>query len=132
VWYDVDARLYRRTLSGDFHVTAWLPGVQPDPSTRSLSAATVGDGELHRVAATTPGEAGFAGDGHELVIVPLTASGRTEWALVVFGAIPSEADLVLRLVARVAATQFAKFAVRRGQDARKECEALLTDTSKAP
>jgi hypothetical protein len=132
VWYDVDARLYRRTLAGDFHLTAWLPGVQPDPSTRALSAATVGDGELHRVTATAPGEAVFAGDGHELVIVPLTASGRTEWALVVFGGIPSDADLVLRLVARVAGTQFAKFAARRAQDARKEFEALLTDTSKAP
>ena len=30
VWYDVDARVYRRDLSGDFVLDTWLPGVQPD------------------------------------------------------------------------------------------------------
>ena len=131
VWYDVDARIYRRDLSGDFALTAWLPGVQPEAASRRLSARVVaGSTDLKRLASA--GDLGEAGMGHDALLVPLTSMRRPDWVLTLIGGVPVDAEVVLRLIARIAGTQFSSFSERRAHDARREFDALLADTTKAP
>ncbi len=131
VWYDVDARLYRRDLSGDFVLETWLPGVQPDAASVRLSAEFVRDAtDLHRLRSAS--DLGEAGAGQDALIVPLTAARRPDWILALIGSVPVDADVVLRLVSRIAGAQFAIFAERRAEEARTEFDGLLADTTRAP
>jgi hypothetical protein len=131
VWYDVDARVYRRSLSGDLVLHTWLPGVQPDSSANVLSAHLVGN-EVTLSRIESWGGLGADGTAHEAVLVPLTTGDRAQWVLALFGVVPPEGDTVLRLIGRVAGARLAELASRRTQAARTTFESLLTDTTKAP
>jgi len=131
IWYDVDARIYRRTSAGHFRLHAHLPGVEPDPASLVLPADLISDGVdiLRLVSASDLGETGA---GHDAMLVALTASRRADWALALIGHVSTEAEGVLRLLGRVAGVQFASQATRRGAEARARFEALLTQKTKAP
>ena len=131
VWYDVDARVYRRNLAGELALHTWLPGVQPDAEPRNLNAHLLGsEAALARIE--TWGGLGDDGSGHEAVLVPLSATARADWVLVLIGSVPAEADAVLRLVGQVAGTQLSSIAARQQDEARAEFEALLKQDVKAP
>lgn len=131
VWYDVDARIYRRSLSGDLVLHTWLPGVSPDNSASVLSAHLIGnDVDLSRIESW--GGLGADGTAHEAVLVPLTTGERADWVLALFGVVPPDGDPVLRLIGRVAGSRLADLALRRKEAARAKFEALLNDTTKAP
>jgi hypothetical protein len=84
VWFDVDARIYRRDLEGRFHLHNWLPAVEPDDASRRLDPQLLGmDREIKRVPATP--EFGNLSAGGDLVIVPLAGSSRTDWILTLTG-----------------------------------------------
>jgi hypothetical protein len=130
IWYDVDARIFRRDLSGAFALDSWLPGVQPDPKWR-LSHDVVGQGsDLRRLASAA--ELSEAGAGHDALLVPMTAAGSADWVLALIGAVPADAEVVLRLIARIAGMQYAAFAERRAQAARRQFNGQLADTTKVP
>ena len=130
IWYDVDARIFRRDLSGAFALDSWLPGVQPDPKWR-LSHDFVGQGsDLRRLASAA--ELSEAGAGHDALLVPMTAAGPADWVLALIGAVPADAEVVLRLIARIAGMQYAAFAERRAQAARRQFDGQLADTTKVP
>jgi hypothetical protein len=131
VWYDVDARVYRRDLAGDLVLHTWLPGVQPDPGAQVLKAHLFGS-DMGPFRLESGGELGDGGSGHEAVLVPLASADRADWVLALIGTIPPEADAVLRLIGRVAGTQLAALAVRRSSDARARFEVLLNERTKAP
>jgi hypothetical protein len=131
VWYDVDARVYRRNLAGELTLHTWLPGVQPNAEPRHLNAHLFG-GDPGLVRVETWGGLGDDGTGHEAVLVPLSATARADWVLVLIGSVPAEADAVLRLVGQVAGTQLSSMAWRRQEDARARFEALLKEEAKAP
>jgi hypothetical protein len=131
VWYDADARIYRRDLSGAYVLQACLPGVQRETIPNRLSESFVtGAADLRRL--TSVGELGEAAAGHDALLVPLTANGTLDWVMAIIGSVPLEAESVLRLIARVAGMQYAAFADRRAQDARRQFDAQLADTSKVP
>jgi hypothetical protein len=136
VWFDVDARIYRRNLTGDFVLDTWLPGVQPDAASTRLSSHLIGnETDLRRLASAADlGEVGNIHIGHsenEALLVPLTSGRRADWVLALIGTVPREADGVLRLIGRVAGAQFSLLAVRRREEARLEFEALVAQTTKA-
>ena len=65
--------------------------------------------------------------------MPLVATPRRpEWVLALIGSVPVDAEVVLRLIARIAGTQFAAFVERRADEARRQFDGLLADTTKAP
>ena len=137
VWFDVDARIYRRNLNGDFVLDTWLPGVQPYAASTRLASHLIGnETDLRRL--TSAGELGELGNIHaghsdnEAVLVPLTSGRRADWVLALIGTVPREADGVLRLIGRVAGAQFSLLAVRRREEARLQFEALVAQTTKAP
>jgi hypothetical protein len=131
VWYDVDARVYRRNLTGDFALETWLPGVRPDPASMVIASHVLGsETDLRRLASS--GDLGEAGAVHDALVVPLAVGRGAEWVMVLIGSVPSDADVVVRLVARVAGSRFSWFAERRAEHARRHFETLLGDTTKAP
>ncbi len=131
VWHDVDSRIYRRDLSGDLVLEAWLPGVQPDLAARRLTADVVGGvSDMCRLASAA--ELGEPGAGHDALLVPMTAAPRPEWVLALIGSVPVEAEFLLRLIARTAGAQLAGFAERRALEARRHFDSLLADTRRAP
>jgi hypothetical protein len=131
VWYDTDARLYRRDLSGSFVLSACLPGVRPETVTSRLSETFMTGGmDLRRLPST--GELGEASGSHDALLVPLTSGTTPDWLLVLIGSVPAEAEVALRLVARIAGMQYATFAARRAQDARRQFDGQLADTTRVP
>jgi hypothetical protein len=131
VWYDVDARMYRRTISGDFVLDTWLPGVRPDAASVRLSAQFAsGVADLQRLASAA--DVGESSAGHDALLVPLTTTRGTDWLLALIGTVPVEAEVVLRLIARMAGAQFSSFVERRTEDARYRFDSELADTSRAP
>jgi hypothetical protein len=131
IWYDVDARVYRRTVAGHFRLHSHLPGVEPDPESVVLPADLISNGvDILRLASAS--DLGETRAGHDAMLVALTASRRPDWALALIGHVSPEADAVLRLLGRVAGVQFASHAARRAAEARARFEALLTRKAKAP
>ena len=57
---------------------------------------------------------------------------RPDWILALIGTVPVDAEVVLRLIARIAGAQFSNFVERKAEDARREFDGLLADTTKAP
>jgi hypothetical protein len=135
VWYDVDARLYRRDLTGDYVLETWLPGAALDAAPTRLNRALVTEfSDLRRlVSAAELGPASNAAvNSNDALLVPIGVSGEADRVLVSIGSVPVEADVVLRLVSRVAAVQFDALARERTADARREFDGLLADTTKVP
>jgi hypothetical protein len=127
VWFDADARVYRRRPAGngsEFVLVASLPGADVPPEGRLLSELVVGfDAPFVRVAPA----AGFAG-GREGVVVPMasaTATRPVEWALVLLGTVPPEADVTLEALGRILGLQMERLALERGIEARARFEGIL-------
>jgi hypothetical protein len=130
VWYDVDARIYRRSLAGDFVLHTFLPGAHATDSLGRLSAAQLGgDCEPRRLGS---GELGDAAVGTEAVLVPLTAAPETEWVMALIGSVPPDADSVLRVLGRTAGMQLAALEARNEARMRQRFEQLLNVPTKAP
>ena len=130
VWYDVDARVYRRDLSDAFVLDTWLPGVRPDLANR-LSQDFIGEApDLRRFSSAA--EFGEAAGGQDVLLIPMSATGRVDWALALVGPVPEDADVLLRLIARIAGVQYAAFTERRAQAARRQFDCQLADTTKVP
>ena len=126
VWFDVDARIYRRELSGDFVLQNWLPGVEPDPTTRRLDADLIGaDREVKRLA---PGHelVGLASLGGETLIVPLAGMSKIDLLMTLSGAVPSEADSVFQVVGPVVGTHLDSIRSRRMDAARRRYESVIS------
>src|SRR5262245_54561930 len=130
VWYDVDARIYRRNLSGEFELYTCLPAVQPGARTLALP---VEDGSLDLVRHYQSSVEGSAlGSSQDTVVVPLSGDDRVDWLLVLCGVVPLEADSVLQLVARASGIQLTSCRARRNSEARRQFESILGEPTRAP
>ncbi len=128
VWFDTDARVYRRRPGGDYVLVASLPGADVPPAGHQLSELALGfDAPFMRAAPT----AGLAG-GREGVVVPMAASsGPVEWALVLLGAVPAEADVTLEALGRVLGVQMERLALARANVSRTTFEGILVRGDRA-
>jgi hypothetical protein len=131
VWYDVDARIYRRTLAGDFVLHTSLPGARLEETARRLPAQVVGaDWKLRRLEAASDLRDRAAG--YEGILVPFGVTTPIEWVMALIGGVPSDADAVLSLVGRVSGAQLRALSSRRSEEARRTFEGLLEDTARVP
>jgi hypothetical protein len=130
IWFDVDARIYRRTLSGGFELHAHLEGVRPDPNSIRLPHDIIADGlDSQRLASTA--DLGEVGAGHDAILVALSRQPRADWLLALLGHVPSDADAVFRQIGRAAGMQLEAQAERRASDMKARFEELVVQT-KAP
>ncbi|HEY7497079.1 MAG TPA: hypothetical protein VH740_01125 [Vicinamibacterales bacterium] len=124
VWFDADARVYRRRPSEsgtEYTLVAALPGAIVLPEARELPDLRFGfDAPFARVAPA----AGLAG-GREGVVVPMTTTASAEWALVLLGTVPADADVTLEALGRVLGLQVERFALERVAQARTRFEQVL-------
>jgi hypothetical protein len=85
VWHDIEARGYRRTLGGRYHLEASLPGSSRKGTPSQLDRDTLTS--LNVLASSAPGSAEQAGFAHPLdvSVVPVRSASATEWCLVFRG-----------------------------------------------
>ena len=130
VWFDLDARIYRRTAAGEFVPHMYLPGA-PIVSHRTIPALTIDgiQGTL-RISSVADLEAlGLPGTG--AVLIPLGAQ-KTDLALVLAGALPPDIELTFGAITRVATHLLQRARARTAADLRKDVLDVLTDPSSAP
>jgi hypothetical protein len=121
VWFDADARVYRRRPGGGFALVASLPGADIPPALRHVSELALGiDAPFTR---STP-VSGVIG-GREGMLVPMVGSGPLDWALVLFGPVPAEAEVTLEALGRVLGVQMERLALASAAESRTRFEGLL-------
>jgi hypothetical protein len=131
VWFDVDARIYRRSLSGDFVLQCWLPGVEPDEASRHLDVQVIGvNREVKRLVPSH--ELGGLGSlGGETVVVPLAGLARNDVILTLSGAVPTEADAVFQVVGSVVGMHLENLRSAQLTAARRRYEAIVCQSGLA-
>jgi hypothetical protein len=131
VWFDVDARIYRRDLAGDFVIHNWLPAAEPEEASRRLDISMLGsEREVRRLNAGAE-VGGFALSGGDVVLIPLAGTSRTDWIMTLAGIVPPEADSVFQVVGRVVGLQLEVLQARRADDVRRRFEAVVRQSSLA-
>ena len=104
VWYDLDARAYRRDPGGRFVMDMWLPGAEPTTYPQELDWATfVADKGSVRVSSMADLEQlGWRSFQGEAVLLPIVRRRETPWLIVIAGTIPHEAEANLVVACRMA------------------------------
>jgi hypothetical protein len=127
VWFDADARVYRRSPGGDYALFASLPGAQVPLEGRQLTGLDLGFGErLVRIAHF----AGNAG-GRDGIGVPIAAAGPVEWALVLLGTVPPDAEVTLEALGRVLGVQMERLALGRLESLRARFDEIVVAADRA-
>ncbi len=128
VWFDADARVYRRRPGGEYVARGLASGSR----CAARRPPTVGARARIRRAVCPVGApvAGLPG-GREGIVVPMAASGPVEWALVLLGAVPAEADVTLEALGRVLGVQMERLALVRAAAARTGFEDVLVRGNRA-
>lgn len=131
VWFDVDARIYRRDLAGDFVLRSWLPAAEPDEASQRLDPHLMGiDREVKRVP-PNPELGSLSYSGSEAVLVPLSGASGTDWILTLSGAVPAEADSVFHVVGRVVGVQLQALHARKMDEVRRRFETIVRQSGLA-
>jgi hypothetical protein len=126
VWFDADARVYRKRPGGDYGLFAALPGAQVSVEGRHLSGLDLGGEPLVRAAHL----AGWPG-GRDGIVVPIAAAGPAEWALVLLGAIPPDAEVTLEALGRVLGVQMERLSLSRAESVRRRFEDIVAGAERA-
>jgi len=124
VWFDADARVYRRQPGGAFVLVASLPGAAVSADGQLLADVAIDvDGPLVRPTAF--------GAGREGLMVPMVSSGPAEWALVLLGPVPVDADVTLEALGRVLGVQMDRLTLARAAEGRRQFEEILVRGERA-
>ncbi len=120
VWYDLDARAYRRELDGRFTLEAWLPGTDltHDPQVLDLDAVLAPDLPMRISSLAELEQFGWQAVQGEVVLFPVVASGVVSRFLAAAGQVEHEAEVMLTEVCRSAGAVLEQLAERRGREVR--------------
>lgn len=120
VWYDLDARAYRRELTGRFVLEAWLPGADLAHAPKEIDEAVLASpaGPTRISSINELEQAGWQSDQGEVLLLPLVVSGVAERCLVVAGSVDEDVESTLMMVCRAAGAVLERLADRRGRDVR--------------
>jgi hypothetical protein len=118
VWYDLDARAYRRELNGRFVLEAWLPGadVTHDPHELDVDAVLTADSPTRISSINELEQFGWQSVQGEELLFPIVAADMVRRILVVTGPVEREIEATLMLVCRSAGSVLDHLAQRRGRD----------------
>jgi hypothetical protein len=126
VWFDADARVYRRRPGGDYALFAALPGAQVPIEGRHLTGLDLGGEPLVRAAHL----AGLPG-GRDGLVVPIAGAEPAQWALVLLGTMPAEAEVTLEALGRVLGVQMERLALGRVDALRHRFEEIVAGRERA-
>ena len=118
VWYDLDARAYRRDLEGRYVLEVWLPGadVSQDPQVLEISGLKTTDGPTHISSISEIEQFGWHAVQGELLLLPVATAGVVRWLVVVSGTVEREIETTLMLVCRSAGGVLDQLSAQRGRD----------------
>ncbi|HEX5867721.1 MAG TPA: hypothetical protein VFY72_08450 [Beijerinckiaceae bacterium] len=124
IWFDADARVYRRTLRGVYALHTALPAIQAEDAPLRLplwpEAAPDAWRGTHTEAAVIGGQAAL--------IFPLASAAPAEWALAVMGSESRELQSILGVVARAAGARLEALAHQRYDRSRDAFLGLIVGT----
>ncbi len=124
VWFDIDARLYRRDLSGAFVLHTTLPGVV-EPRGGRIDAALLGGGS-RPVSVQVGAEAADLGwASPEALLVPILVNGSVDWLLALGGVLPPDAQLVFEIVGQTIGSHLSRMDVSDRSAIRRRFRAVL-------
>jgi len=126
VWYDLDARIYRRDLADVFRLEAWAPGARIDDAPRQFSASLVRDqdGVCVRLSSWIELEQfGWPETVSEVTLVPIGSVSRPTYLVALTGEVTAEAEAVFSALAHVYAACLERYTTQRLQ----ALERWLTD-----
>ena len=130
VWFDLDARIYRRNASGEFVPHMYLPGA-PIVSHRSIPATTIDDiRDALRISSVADLDA-LGLPGEAAVLLPL-GGPKPDLALVLAGQLPPDVELTFGAITRVAAHLLQRARARTAADLRKALLAVVSDPTTTP
>ncbi len=120
IWYDVDARVYRRELNGRFSLEAWLPGadVTNDPREIDVDEVLKPDAPTHISSINELEQHGWQSVQGEVLLLPIASVDIVRWILVVAGPVEREVEATLMVVCRSAGAVLDHIAERRGHEVR--------------
>jgi len=124
VWFDVDARVYRRTLVGDYVLHAHLPGVQGAADSQLPVGTVPPPGKLRRIPFADLPDA-FRWSTGDVLLATLFAGEEDDWVLVLGGNLPPAADTLVAALAQSLASQLATRSQRWLQQVRDTFEQLV-------
>lgn len=133
VWFDVDARIFQRHMSGEFVLQTALPGARLDEAARRLDARWLaGAGDIVR-AGLIP-EWGHFTNGADVVLVPLRVDGQPEWVLVLLGAFPAgaESEAIVTVLGRTVGVCLETIRSKRRDRLRAHFEAIVEQGGAVP
>lgn len=124
VWFDVDARLYRRDLAGDLVLHTHLPGIPDAPASGRLSSLLLDDSP-GRFNATAEVE-GLGWAVPEALLVPIPVDGAVGWVLALGGVVTAEAQIVFETVGKTMGSHLTRLAVAHRAALRARFEEIAT------
>lgn len=131
VWFDVDARLYRRGLDGILHLHAHLPGIPDAGRFPSLPDVPGGRPAVRRIAAGVEVE-GLGWAVPEALVIPIPVEGGADRVLAIGGVLPAEAQVIFETVADAAGSHLARLAAVERAAARERFEGIAGQASRDP
>lgn len=129
VWYDLDARAYRRDVRGRYTLEMWLPGaqVENDPHDIDVSGVLSADGAT-RVSSMQELEAlGWHAVQGEVLLLPIAGAETARWFLAIAGSVEREVEATLMLVCRSAGAVIDQLTARRGRDVQERLVRRMTE-----
>jgi len=116
VWFDLDARAYRRELNGRFVLDVWLPGadVTMDPHELDVDGILTADAPTHISSINELEQYGWQSVQGEVVLLPIATADMVRRILVLTGSVDREVEATLMLVCRSAGSVLDHLAVKRG------------------
>lgn len=124
VWFDVDARIFHRDLSGEFVLHTALPGAHVEDSAKRLSSHLfVGASDAVRIGPIP--EWGQSTAGSEVVLVPLAVGGNPDWVLALIGTFPQDGESLFAVLGRIVGVQLETIRSKRRDRTREQFESLV-------
>jgi hypothetical protein len=129
VWYDLDARAYRRDASGRFVMDMWLPGAEPGGYPAELDcSAFVGRGGSIRVSSIGDLEQlGWRGFQGEVVLLPVAVRQETAWLIVIAGTVDREAEANLAVACQMAGAALEQLGARQAHEVQARLARRIAD-----
>ncbi len=118
VWYDLDARVYRRELNGRFTMEAWLPGADlaNDPREIDVDAVLVLEGPARISSMIELEQYGWQSVQGEELLFPIVVEGMVRRVVAVAGPVDRDVESTLMLMCRSAGAVLDQLAARRGRE----------------
>ena len=131
VWFDVDARIFHRDLTGEFVLHTSLPGAHIEEPAKRLSSHWF-EGAAEAIRTGPIPEWGQSTAGSEVVLVPLSVGGNPDWVLALIGTFPRDAESLFAVLGRIVGVQLETIRSRRRDRTREQFQSLVEQGGAVP